>query len=116
MCAFFISCFMCVMERRAVQNLASVAPPPPSPPPQAVVGLDESTIESYTKVVLGESKRLPGPNGATCPICLVDYHPKDTVRCIPECEHCFHSDCVDEWLRLNGTCPVCRSSPSPSHT
>ncbi|KAL8494920.1 hypothetical protein ACS0TY_019186 [Phlomoides rotata] len=115
-CAFFISCFLCMTERRAAHNSAAVAPPPPSPPPNVVVGLDESTIESYTKVVLGESKRLPGPNGATCPICLGDYHPKDTVRSIPECEHCFHSDCVDEWLRLNGTCPVCRNTPSRSVT
>ncbi|KAL6495573.1 hypothetical protein OROGR_030136 [Orobanche gracilis] len=109
-CSIYISCFTCMAGRRAAHHSAAIAPPPPLP----TEGLDDSTIDSYTKVILGESRRLPGPNGATCPICLVDYHPKDTLRCIPQCEHCFHSDCVDEWLRLNGTCPVCRNSPSPA--
>ncbi|KAK3026598.1 hypothetical protein RJ639_041618, partial [Escallonia herrerae] len=78
-------------------------------------GLDESTIESYAKVVVGESRRLPGPNDITCPICLSEYNAKDTLRCIPECQHCFHADCIDEWLRMKGTCPLCRNSPSPTH-
>ena len=78
-------------------------------------GLDESTIESYTKVIIGESRRLPaGPNDITCPICLSDYHANETLKCIPECQHCFHSECIDEWLRRKGTCPVCRNSPSPA--
>ncbi|CAM8971971.1 unnamed protein product [Rhodiola kirilowii] len=75
-------------------------------------GLDEVTIESYSKIIVGESKRIPGPNDIACPICLVDYCPKDTLRSIPECRHCFHAECVDEWLRSNPTCPVCRNSPS----
>ncbi|MCD7465536.1 hypothetical protein HAX54_001481 [Datura stramonium] len=81
------------------------------------LGLDRPVIESFPKVVLGESKRLPSPisDPNTCAICLCDYCAKDSVRCIPECRHCFHADCVDEWLRKSGTCPICRSSPaSPS--
>ncbi|CAH1447817.1 unnamed protein product [Lactuca virosa] len=80
-----------------------------------VAGLEQSTIESYTKVVLGESMRLPGygHEDATCSICLSEYDVKDMVRCIPECRHCFHADCIDEWLRMKGNCPVCRNSPSP---
>lgn len=77
-------------------------------------GLDETTIESYGKVIVGESRRVPGPNSVTCPICLSDYHAKDTLRYIPQCQHCFHSHCVDEWLRLRGSCPICRTSPSPA--
>ncbi|KAK7285790.1 hypothetical protein RJT34_20571 [Clitoria ternatea] len=75
------------------------------------MGLDEATIESYQKLVLGESRRLPGHNDACCTICLSEYKTKDTIRCIPECAHCFHAHCIDEWLRLNGTCPLCRNSP-----
>ncbi|CAH8380757.1 unnamed protein product [Eruca vesicaria subsp. sativa] len=77
-------------------------------------GLDESTIESYKKVELGESIRLPGVNDIVCPICLSEYACKDTVRCIPECEHCFHIECIDAWLKIHGTCPLCRNSPSPA--
>ncbi|KAL5061280.1 hypothetical protein RYX36_032884 [Vicia faba] len=80
------------------------------------VGLDESTIESFEKIVLGESRRLPGVehNDGTgcCPICLSEYNSKDIIRCVPECRHCFHAHCIDEWLRMNTTCPICRNSPS----
>ncbi|KAF8379694.1 hypothetical protein HHK36_029138 [Tetracentron sinense] len=76
-----------------------------------MMGLDGPTIESYPKLVLGESRRLPQPNDGTCPICLSEYRPKDTLKCIPECKHFFHADCIDEWLRINATCPVCRNSP-----
>ncbi|XP_075507960.1 putative RING-H2 finger protein ATL21A [Primulina tabacum] len=114
-CSICISCFIFTLERRHTRNHENaVAPVEPAPDATALSGLDDSTIESYSKVILGESRRVPGPNGATCPICLEDYHPKDTIRCIPSCEHCFHSECIDEWLRIHGTCPVCRNSPSPT--
>ncbi|XP_004308667.1 PREDICTED: putative RING-H2 finger protein ATL69 [Fragaria vesca subsp. vesca] len=83
-------------------------------PATVVLGLDGPTIDSYPKIVLGESKRLPKPNDGVCSICLSEYQAKDPVRCIPECHHCFHVDCVDEWLRMSATCPVCRNSPAPS--
>ncbi|XP_059644995.1 putative RING-H2 finger protein ATL21A [Cornus florida] len=77
-------------------------------------GLDGPTIESYPKTVLGESRRLPNPQDGTCPICLSEYQPKDTLRSIPECNHYFHATCIDEWLGMNSTCPLCRNSPDGS--
>ena len=86
-----------------------------SEPDVLVMGLDGTVIESYPKMVVGESRRLPKPNdNGPCSICLSEYEPKDTVRCIPECNHCFHADCIDEWLRMTATCPMCRNSPAPS--
>ncbi|KAI3891357.1 hypothetical protein MKX03_031453 [Papaver bracteatum] len=77
------------------------------------VGLDGTTIESYPRTTLGESRRIPTPNDGTCSICLSEYRPKDIVRTIPDCNHCFHAECIDEWLRMNASCPLCRTSPSP---
>ncbi|KAI3903939.1 hypothetical protein MKW92_047382 [Papaver armeniacum] len=77
------------------------------------VGLDGTTIESYPMATLGESRRIPTPNDGTCSICLSEYRPKDIVRTIPDCKHCFHAECIDEWLRMNASCPLCRTSPSP---
>ncbi|KAJ6346805.1 hypothetical protein OIU76_003477 [Salix suchowensis] len=82
--------------------------------PVVVVGLDQPIIESYPKIVLGESRRLPRPNEGPCSICLSDYLPNETIRCIPYCHHCFHADCIDGWLKMNATCPLCRNSPAPS--
>lgn len=115
-CAVGITLFACFVDRNRRANLGrgSIAVAAAPEPTISVMGLDETTIESYQKVVLGESRRLPGRNDTTCPICLAEYCSKETLRCIPECKHCFHADCIDEWLRLNGTCPVCRNTPSPA--
>ncbi|XP_022737672.1 RING-H2 finger protein ATL20-like [Durio zibethinus] len=86
-----------------------------SPSPAVIMtGLDGPTIESYPKTKLGESGRLPKPNDNTCPICLSEYQPKETLRSIPECNHYFHANCIDEWLKRNASCPLCRNSPGGS--
>ncbi|EFH58329.1 hypothetical protein ARALYDRAFT_483804 [Arabidopsis lyrata subsp. lyrata] len=73
-------------------------------------GLDQSTIETFKKMELGESRRISGTNGIVCPICLSEYASKETVRFIPECDHCFHVKCIDVWLKIHGSCPLCRNS------
>ncbi|PWA59264.1 zinc finger, RING/FYVE/PHD-type [Artemisia annua] len=50
-------------------------------------------------------------NASCCSICLVDYKAADVVRLLPECGHLFHRQCIDPWLKVRPTCPVCRSSP-----
>ncbi|CAH8384306.1 unnamed protein product [Eruca vesicaria subsp. sativa] len=75
-------------------------------------GLDEETIQSYPKILYSEVK---GNSTSTCcPICLGDYKGNDLLRQLPECNHFFHLKCVDMWLKLNPTCPVCRTTPLPS--
>ncbi|XP_050237585.1 putative RING-H2 finger protein ATL21A [Mercurialis annua] len=102
-------------NRRGANQNSATATVAPDEPNIEMVGLDESTIETFEKVVLGDSLRIPaGPNHNTCAICLGEYRSKETLRCIPECNHCFHAECIDEWLKMNNSCPVCRKSPSPS--
>nr|GMD96589.1 putative RING-H2 finger protein ATL21A [Ipomoea batatas]GME15842.1 putative RING-H2 finger protein ATL21A [Ipomoea batatas] len=86
-------------------------PPMPTAGAGAGAGLDLLTIQSYPKMVLGESWELPKPNGNTCPICLSEYQAEEILRSIPDCNHYFHANCIDEWLGLNATCPLCRKSP-----
>ncbi|KAI9157041.1 hypothetical protein LWI28_015959 [Acer negundo] len=45
-----------------------------------ILGLDGPIIESYPKIALGESVRLPRPNNGPCSICLREYKVNDTVR------------------------------------
>ncbi|KAI3453819.1 hypothetical protein Pfo_010482 [Paulownia fortunei] len=119
-CMIGLACYTCGMirtfrlRRRLNSELPTTAVSDQRPAIRAVGGLDGPTIESYPKTVLGESRRLPKPSDGTCPICLCEYQPKETLRSIPECNHYFHAGCIDEWLKLNGTCPLCRNSPESS--
>jgi len=81
-------------------------------PQEAPTGLDQAIIDSYITVVLGASRKVPGLNDGSCPICLSNFKAKETLWCIPDCQHCFHADCIDKWLRMNGTNPLCHTSPA----
>ncbi|KAL8138429.1 hypothetical protein V2J09_004430 [Rumex salicifolius] len=112
-CAIGVGVFVCILDSGISQSRTQQAAVNPHPA-ASNEGLDQATIDTYTKVVVGESKRLPGPNDDdTCPICLSEFKTKETLRCVPECQHCFHADCIDEWLRIKGSCPLCRKLPSP---
>lgn len=47
-----------------------------------------------------------------CAICLTEYEEGD-VLCWsqnPKCKHCFHRDCMEEWLLRHQECPCCRTN------
>jgi E3 ubiquitin-protein ligase RNF38/44 len=44
----------------------------------------------------------------SCVVCLCDFEPRELVRSLP-CQHEFHARCVDKWLKMNRTCPLCRA-------
>lgn len=49
------------------------------------------------------------PNDKLCAICCEDANQGDTWR-ILNCNHKFHVHCIDKWLRINSSCPMCRKS------
>lgn len=121
LCLIGLGCFMCGKVRRRRNPRPSIDLPNSSFMVQSSpfrTGLDGSTIEKYPMTLLGESRRLPKPSDNICSICLSEYEPKETLRTIPDCNHYFHAHCIDEWLKMNATCPVCRNSPThtPSST
>ncbi|KAI4348864.1 hypothetical protein L6164_009533 [Bauhinia variegata] len=79
------------------------------------VGLDEATILSYPKLRYSEAQIQKSDSTSTCcSICLRDYKNTDMLRQLPDCGHLFHIKCIDPWLRLNPSCPLCRTSPMPT--
>ncbi|GAB2219643.1 hypothetical protein Droror1_Dr00007280 [Drosera rotundifolia] len=42
-----------------------------------------------------------------CCICLAKYQDKEELMQLP-CSHVFHKKCVDQWLRITSSCPLCK--------
>ncbi|KAJ1749909.1 beta transducin [Coemansia sp. RSA 989] len=69
----------------------------------------EAEEEMYRKQL---EKPLAGftprdPEDCMCAICLCDYEEGDVLRLLA-CQHHMHQACVDEWLHINQTCPLCK--------
>jgi hypothetical protein len=73
-------------------------------------GMDEAAISALPRVVVQGGDAAE----ASCAVCLGDYDRGDVLRVLPGCEHSFHRPCVDQWLRLRPSCPVCRTPPAPT--
>ena len=76
-------------------------------------GLDQAAINSYPKFLFSKSSKSGGGDNV-CAVCLCEYREGEMLRMMPDCRHFFHLCCVDAWLRLNASCPVCRNSPMPT--
>jgi len=44
-----------------------------------------------------------------CLVCQCPYEEGDLLRRLP-CKHCFHAECVDQWLMNKDVCPYCRQA------
>ncbi|KAI8604164.1 hypothetical protein EDD21DRAFT_366986 [Dissophora ornata] len=99
------------------QSNSTAAPPPASGRPKRRIfggfrkGKKQSAsarpVENLSVAVAVEYLTLADPQDAICAICLCDYEDEEELRKM-RCNHYFHKDCVDEWLRLNRNCPLCK--------
>ncbi|XP_010524458.1 PREDICTED: RING-H2 finger protein ATL46-like [Tarenaya hassleriana] len=48
-----------------------------------------------------------------CAVCLRDAAEGEKMRRLTVCGHCFHADCIDTWLSMKSTCPLCRAEVPP---
>ncbi|XP_057457096.1 E3 ubiquitin-protein ligase At1g63170-like [Lotus japonicus] len=60
-----------------------------------------------------EKERMISGDDAVCCICLAKYADDDELRELP-CSHVFHVGCVDKWLKINASCPLCKSEVGTS--
>jgi len=45
-------------------------------------------------------------NEDECSICYERISEKESVKL--KCKHVFHKDCMEQWVKKSGTCPLCR--------
>ncbi|KAG2321920.1 hypothetical protein Bca52824_015133 [Brassica carinata] len=53
------------------------------------------------------NERVLEPEDADCCICLSSYEDGTELVTLP-CNHHFHSTCIEKWLKMNATCPLCK--------
>jgi len=72
---------------------------------QAPTGASKKFIKSLksTNFQVGDMPK----DDASCAICLGEYELGEELRHLP-CNHHFHSECVDQWLAINKSCPFCK--------
>ncbi|XP_066313585.1 E3 ubiquitin-protein ligase ATL41-like [Miscanthus floridulus] len=72
-------------------------------------GLDDAAIARLPCfVVVSRGAGAAAAATATeCAVCLGAVEEGETARALPSCAHAFHARCVDAWLHLRPTCPVC---------
>ncbi|EPS60936.1 hypothetical protein M569_13867, partial [Genlisea aurea] len=109
MVACTLATYFCTGDGGLITPAARSVPPVTRTPAK---GIDESTWTGCPRLLYSEVKaRVRGSTAASCTICLADYRNADVIRRLPKCGHLFHVTCIDPWLRLHPTCPVCRTPP-----
>ncbi|KAI3875857.1 hypothetical protein MKX03_023780 [Papaver bracteatum] len=78
---------------------------------------ETSTVQQASSSAIPEQKKPDAAkpdevlksmeDGLTCSVCLEQVDVGEIVRSLP-CLHQFHANCIDPWLRQQGTCPVCK--------
>lgn len=51
---------------------------------------------------------------AVCSICMETYEHNTKLRYL-RCTHHYHQQCLDDWIKINPSCPVCRGSVFDEH-
>ncbi|KAE9619229.1 putative chromatin regulator PHD family [Lupinus albus] len=76
-----------------------------------------TSFESFPKLLYSEVVQNKGGSNiySSCSICLGDYKESDMLRLLPGCGHLYHLNCVNPWLRLHSTCPICRKTSDQYH-
>ena len=121
----------CLLQRRAAlaegnpRVLVLRRPPPPDGYELEVVsagacgqgaaGLDAKALRALP-VFTWESAKVGEEGGVAavehdgqCAVCLGEMQDGELGRLLPACRHVFHVECIDTWLGVSSTCPVCRT-------
>lgn len=61
-------------------------------------------VATQAQIVAGTEAGVDLTN-ETCSICQDTIAQGTRLR---SCGHCFHTECIDQWLGMNTRCPVCR--------
>jgi hypothetical protein len=67
---------------------------------------DEQIINELPETQIDDVTKLD-PEKKNCIICLEDFKNGDKATVLP-CIHLFHTTCIQNWLKTQNTCPICK--------
>lgn len=111
---FLYARWVCRFHQLTTFSAAVPGGRPPRSPPH--LGLEATAINCLpiTLYKAPAAEEDPGSTataaGGECSICLGVFEDGEKVKILPPCRHCYHSECVDRWLRSQSSCPLCRVS------
>jgi Ring finger domain len=93
-------------QSRNTDPESSMISPEQREPPHGNLHHNSSIDHFLLTYMYRNNQRVEGNN---CVVCLSQLKHGDMVVKIETCSHVFHEECIDRWLRLHKTCPICRS-------
>ncbi|XP_051132298.1 probable E3 ubiquitin-protein ligase ZFP1 [Andrographis paniculata] len=72
-------------------------------------GLSDGLISKCLTESIYCSSDLSQDEG-TCVICLEEYKNLDDVGTLKVCGHDFHVGCIQKWLSMKNSCPICKAA------
>ncbi|KAI5722668.1 hypothetical protein M8J76_011777 [Diaphorina citri] len=71
------------------------------PPPLSTDKIKQIPVAHITKAQIDSNLQ--------CSVCWEQFTLDEAVRKLP-CDHFYHTPCIEPWLQLHGTCPICRQT------
>ena len=62
------------------------------------------TLKNLTRTFLNKTNK---PNNNYCTICSEEISQNESIIKL-ECSHCYHENCILDWLKEKSVCPMCR--------
>ncbi|XVF46226.1 hypothetical protein PTKIN_Ptkin03bG0010400 [Pterospermum kingtungense] len=110
-------CGQNLLSTAAVEINATVAAAPPRLDPDIINSLP--IILHRSRVVTNTDEGIKHGDcieETECCICLGAFEDEEKLKVLPQCNHAYHSDCIDNWLSSQSSCPLCRASLTPITT
>ncbi|GLJ38557.1 hypothetical protein SUGI_0786170 [Cryptomeria japonica] len=78
---------------------------------RSTMGLDWEIVNSLPVYVY---KSQMFKEKLECSICLSEFAENEVCKLLPNCNHSFHTECIDMWLFSHDSCPLCKTNAHPS--